>query len=85
MNNRQAHHHPNCWRVNHTKTEKTHQNLNENMKFIKISRKFDKIEAHTEKERGLKTTYEKKQSIRNTGKGKETIGIGHQNVNETQK
>ena len=59
MNNRQAHHHPNCWRVNHTKTEKSHHNLNENMKLIKNSRKFGKMGVCTEKERGLKNTYER--------------------------
>ena len=55
------------------------------MKFIRISRKFNRIGAQTKKERGLKTTYEKKQSIRNTEKGMKTVGIKYQNVNETQK
>ena len=55
------------------------------MKFIRISQKIDKKGLCTEKERGLKTTYEKKQSTRNAGKGMKTVGIKHQNVNETQK
>ena len=55
------------------------------MKFIRISRKFNRIGAQTKKERGLKNTYERKQSIRNTEKGMKTVGIKYQNVNETQK
>ena len=55
------------------------------MEFIRISRKFNRIGAQTKKERGLKNTYERKQSIRNTEKGMKAVGIKYQNVNETQK